>query len=93
LSCSRQETLLSEFLEEYNPPYPLWYKWETTEMVKIKLPNPYVEGDKETVEFPVLASDTTMTDRALFYQQVLDLENQSEVGNDNVPYLYHIFHR
>jgi hypothetical protein len=57
------------------------------------LPNPYVEGDKETIEFPVLSADETkMADRTLFYQQVLDLETpQSEVSDDDVPYLYHIF--
>jgi hypothetical protein len=34
-----------------------------------------------------------MANRALFYQQVLDLENQLEVGNDDVPHLYHTVHR
>jgi hypothetical protein len=34
-----------------------------------------------------------MADRALFYQQVLDLENQSELMDEDVPHLYHIFRR
>jgi hypothetical protein len=93
MNHANKKSYLQKLLDEYNPPFPLGYKWESKEKVKIKLPNPYVPGDKETVEFPVLSDETKMADRALFYQQVLDLETQSEITSDNVPYLYHIFRR
>ena len=54
------------------------------------LPNPYVEVDKETVEFPVLSDEIKIADWALFYQKVYNLETQSEVTDDAIPYLHHL---
>ena len=79
--------------EEYKPPFPLNYKWSPQERIKIKLPNPYVEGQFETFNFPVCSTETKFADRALFYKELLDLQEQAEMGDDNVPYLYHMFKR
>jgi hypothetical protein len=57
------------------------------------LPNPYVEGQLETFNFPVCATETKFADRALFYKELLDLQEQAELGDDNAPYLYHMFKR
>jgi hypothetical protein len=87
-----KKPLLQKLLEEYNPPFPLGYKWESKDKVKIKLPNPYVEGDKELLNS--LSSQKNQDGRlSSLYQQVLDLENQSELADDDVPHLYHIFRR
>jgi hypothetical protein len=79
--------------EEFKPPFPLNFKWTPSERIKIKLPNPYVEGQFETFNFPVCANETKFSDRALFYKELLDLQEQAELGNENVPYLYHMFKR
>jgi Reverse transcriptase (RNA-dependent DNA polymerase). len=82
-----------KLVEEYKPPFPLNYKWTPSERIKLKLPNPYVEGQFETFNFPVCATETKFADRALFYKEFLDLQEQAELGDDNVLYLYHMFKR
>jgi hypothetical protein len=79
--------------EEFKPPFILNYKWKSSERIKIKLQNPYVENEKETFLFPVCSSEIKFADRALFYKEYLDLQEQAEFGADNVPYLYHLFKR
>jgi hypothetical protein len=82
-----------KIFEEYKPPFPLNYKWTPQEQIKIKLPNPYVSGQFETFNFPVCSTETKFADRALFYKELLDLQEQAELDDDNVPYLYHMFKR
>jgi hypothetical protein len=93
LTVSKNKTYNAKLAEEYKPPFTLNYKWNPQEKLKMKLPNPYVQGQFETFMFPVCASETKFADRALFYKEYLDIQEQAELEPDNVPYLYHMFKR
>jgi hypothetical protein len=67
------------------------YKWNPQEKLKMKLPNPYVQGQFKTFMFSVCATETKFAYCALFYKEYLDIQEQAELESDNVPYLYHIF--
>jgi hypothetical protein len=52
-----------------------------------------MENEMETFMFPVCSSEIKFADRALFYKEYLDLQEQAEFDGDNIPYLYHLFKR
>ena len=70
-------TLLNKLQREYNPPFVLGAKWSAKEHYRVKIPHPYMAGEKETGNFPVFESGNSLSDRALFYGEVLDLHKMS----------------
>jgi hypothetical protein len=92
LTVPKNKTYNAKLAKEYKPcPFTLNYKWNPQEKLKMKLPNSYVQGQFQTFMFPVCAAETKFTDRALFYKEYLDIQEQAELEPDNVSYLYHMF--
>jgi hypothetical protein len=56
-----------KLVKEYTPPFSFNFKLTHKERAKIKLPNPYVNGQFETFLFPVCSSKTKFADCALFH--------------------------
>ena len=75
-SKNQQQSFLSRLEKEYNPPFCLGTKWQSKEFYKVKLPHPFFPAEKETVQFPILESSNKLSDRALFYADVLDQQEQ-----------------
>lgn len=85
---------LAKLEEEYHPPFSLHCDWKPEEKYKLKIPHPYFADEKETVEFPILSSpDSSFSDRALFYKQVLDIQEQVNFSGTDGPNLYYTFTR
>jgi hypothetical protein len=79
--------------EEHRPPFVLEEKWTPENCTKVKLENPFVAGEKDEYHFPILSHETKLSERALFYKEIVDLQNIAQVGDENVPLLYHLFQR
>ena len=90
---SNQKSQLTLLNEEYNPPFQLLSEWKPSEFYKIKLPHPFFPDEKETVQFPILESTGTIADRAMHYQEVLDLQDSVNFDGDNGPNLYYTYTR
>ena len=84
-------TLLSKLQREYNPSLILWAKWSAKEHYKVKVPHPYLQGEKETVNFPVFESGNSLSDRTLFHGEVLDLHENVGFDGNNGGLLYYTF--
>ena len=89
----QQKSQLSKLNEEYQPPFQLNHTWKAEEFYKLKLPHPHFEDEKETIQFPVFSTSDALADRALFYQEVLDIQEQVAFDGDNGPNLYYTFAR
>ena len=77
VSSNSQKSQLAKAEDEYKPPFNLFSDWKAEEFYKLKIPHPHLADEKETVQFPVLEqSNATLSDRALFYKQVLDIQDQ-----------------
>ena len=85
----QQKSQLSKLNEEYQPPFQLNHTWKAEEFYKLKLPHPHFEDEKETIQFPVFSTSDALADRALFYQEALDIQEQVAFDGDNGPNLYH----
>ena len=60
----------------------------------MKIPHPHLKDQKESVYFPVLSSNNaTFSDRAIFYKQVLDLQEQVKFDGNDGPMLYYTLSR
>ena len=95
-NCSRvatQKSQLTLLKEEYDPPFELASTWKAEEFYRVKIPHPFIEDQKETVEFPLLSSSGSIADRAIHYQDVLDLQESVGFDGDNGPNLYFTFTR
>ena len=90
---SNQKSQLTLLNEEYNPPFQLSSEWKPSEFYKIKLPHPFFPDEKETVQFPILESTGTIADRAMHYQEVLDIQDSVNFDGDNGPNLYYTYTR
>lgn len=90
---TKQKSQLAILYEEYNPPFQLEAKWKSEERYKIKIPHPFFPDEKETVEFPVLSTTGSLCDRAIHYQEVLDLQDSVSFDGSNGPNLYYTFTR
>ena len=84
---------LSKLEKEYNPPFVLGAKWNSKDFYKVKIPHPFFEGEKETVQFPVFEQGNNISDRALFYSEVVDLQEQVNFDGENGALLYYTFRR
>ena len=91
---SSQKSHLEDRLhEEYNPPFRLNASWSADEFYKLKIPHPFFEGNTETVQFPVLKASVSLSSRAIFYQTILDIQEQVNFDGENGPMLYYTFMR
>ena len=86
-------SLLTKLQREYNPPFVLGAKWSAKDHYKVKVPHPFLQGEKETVNFPVFESGNSLSDRALFYGEVLDLQENVGFDGANGGLLYYTFRR
>ena len=90
----QNQSQLAKLEDEYHPPFSLNCDWKADERYKLKIPHPHIADEKETVEFPILSSpDATFSDRALFYKQVLDIQEQVQFDGNDGPNLYYTFTR
>ena len=87
------DNLLSKLQREYNPPFVLGAKWSAKEHYKFKVPHPFLVGEKEIVNFPIFESGNSLSDRALFYGEVLDLQENVGFDGANGGLLYYTFRR
>ena len=87
---------MSKLEEQFKPPFTLQADWkpDESEYYSMKIPHPHLEDQKESVYFPVLSSaNATFSDRAMFYKQVLDLQDQVQFDGDDGPMLYYTLSR
>ena len=92
-SRSNQKSQLALLKEEYDPPFVLNCEWNSEELYKVKIPHPFITNEKETVQFPILDSTGSISDRAIHYQEVLDLQESVGFDGDNGPNLYYTYTR
>ena len=90
---SNQKSQLALLKEEYDPPFVLNSMWKSEEFYKVKIPHPFIADEKETIQFPILESTGSMSDRAIHYQEVLDLQESVGFDGDNGPNLYYTYTR
>ena len=78
---------------EYNPPFLLGARWESKEHYKLKIQHPFFQNEKETVSFPIYNGGHKSQDRAIFYSEVLEIQNSVQFEAENGPLLYYTFRR
>ena len=92
-SRNNQKSYLTQLKEDYDPPFVLNAQWKTEEFYKVKIPHPFIEDEKETIQFPILESATSIADRAIHYQEVLDLQESVGFDGGNGANLYYTYTR
>ena len=85
--------MLDKLHKDYKPTFKLHFKWEPEEYYKIKMPHPHIPNEKETVQLPMLSESTELGDRAVFYNAIVDIQEQVEFDGTNGPLLYYTFNR
>ena len=91
---NHSQSILEKLHKDYKPTFKLDFQWEPEDYYKIKIPYPHIPNEKETVQFPMLSEGTELGDpRAVFYNAIVDIQEQVEFDGTNGPLLYYSFNR
>ena len=90
---SSTNDVLKQLEIEYDPPFVLGKKWEPKKQYKVKVQHPHLPGQFDTVQFPMIAEETTMSDRAQFNDILVDLQDAVGFDGANGNLLYYNYGR
>ena len=90
---SNTRDVLKQLEIEYDPPFVLGKKWEPKKNYKLKVQHPHLPNQTETVQFPVISEETSMSDRAQFNDTLVDLQDAVGFDGDNGNLLYYNYGR
>lgn len=83
----------TKFEDEYDPPFALGHYWQPKEYYKLKLEHPFLPGQIDSFQFPIIENETKMCDRAIYAQQLIDLMQTGNFNNESSVLAYYTVNR